>query len=131
MAFMSESSKSLKNYFLFIGGLSLLSGLSNVSNNTGLFLILSVLGILVSAAYVGIGLKFDELLVHPARPIEIVLYVSIGQSVAFAGAAMFYGLATTMLFVVAGIGVAIAAYLLKNTRRLRLESNSATASNFD
>lgn len=118
MALMQESEQSLKTFFLVVGGFSLFSHVSNMSGASGLVSILLVLGIAVSVAFLVIGLRFQTMLRRQAKLIELAIYADLVQVITFTAWIAWIGLGSLWLWVVSGINVAIAVYLLKSTRRL-------------
>jgi len=127
MAFLRETPGSLRAYLLLVGALGAVGQVYRiVAQEGGAFArSLALIGLVISLAYVWLGISFRSLISATPRRIEQVLIVGAAYSILLGvivgvlspesverGSALFQGL----------FGLLITLYLLRNVRRLAREA---------
>ena|SRR5438094_1376548 len=127
MAFLRETARSLRAYLLLVGGLGTVGQVYQVvASEGGAFArFLALIGLVISLAYVWLGISFRSLLSTAPSRIEQLLIAGAAYSILLAvivgvlspkpeerGGALAQGL----------VGLLITLYLLRNVRRLAREA---------
>src|SRR6266568_5962382 len=131
MAFLQETPRSLRAYLLLVGALGTVGQIYQVvlSSEGGPFTrLLGLIGLVISVAYIWVGISFRSLLSAAPRRIEQLLIAGAAYSILLGvvvgvlspkaeerGNALAQGL----------VGLLITLYLLRNVRRLAREAAGA------
>ena len=121
MAFLRETPRSLRLYFLLVGGLSVLGGIGGLQSDEPFVMILSYAALALGVAYLGIGATLTSLLRKSPNIILGVIGVSILRELTIIGVVLSLGAATGGFLAGRAISLAIAAYLIAQVLRLSRE----------
>lgn len=119
MAFLQETPKSVRAYFILVGTISILSNLAALlqDNQRTVVMGLAALGLVVAGGFFYCGLRMYSLLKEAPQQIGVVLFASIGLSAIFLALLISYG-ANAGDLVWSVITIAIDVYLIRQVRRL-------------
>lgn len=122
---MKETAGSLKVYFIVVSVLGIAGSLTvlGASQVNPLFLVIGLIGLAFSIAYLYIGITFRKLIVESPKLIENMLLASMAYQVITVLLSSLNGFQTGLIIRLA-IAILILWYLLANVRRLSREMKS-------
>jgi uncharacterized membrane protein len=116
---LKETVKSLRLYFIVIGVISGLLSASLLPGSSSFGVVFGVIGIVLGAGFLYVGIRLRDLLATSATPILALIYANMAMYVVSGVSSLSAG--NTRGQVQAAIGLAISAYLVSNVKRLAAE----------
>jgi hypothetical protein len=122
---MRETIGSLKTYFIFIAVLGLIGSIGSIAalNVNPIFLIVGLIGLLFSVAYLYIGIRLRKLLVESPKLINNVIFGNMAYMIINFLLTLLNGFQSGPVIQLA-VGLLITWYLHKGVERLSQEEKS-------